>query len=343
MSIKRFEFLKETLSKIDNEKNYPNEIQLKIKQERSALKGLKNNLSQLNKIKREDDAAFNGEPTNELKKNEEQLKELNDKYRLTKAEDKKFESLGGISYWEFERNINLECDEIKTIPLKYEGIKITGAILLGIIGFVLSMYAGITYGEMHAGEWTCDNGEVISERDVQNDHEDCSDGSDEDDGGWVSESRSEGAEDDMLTFMEMGICLVGLTITASIIYALNLYFGEGAHIERQMGRAEEHRQQLQHYQKEKLYYEDKNKEIQTVQLQINRISDHIKELKSLISRKNRHPKKISSLEKSIEQKKQKLSNLELNLNQSLENLSDYWNSISDMIPDSELNSSNLNE
>ena len=133
------------------------------------------------------------------------------------------------------------------------------------------------------------------------------------------------------------ICFIGFILTIGIIVLMNMWFGSVAREYRLKKESIKFvRERENSAVKERTHYETKTAEMNKLQTLIDRINDKVNEAKNVIIIKSRLVNQISLAENNIKNQQELLNDLELKLNQVVERLSNYWDSISDMIPDAEI-------
>jgi hypothetical protein len=189
MSKKDLTFLKKTLSDIEN---IDEEIRTPLEEKENLETKVENALTSLN------DAKFSLAEA-------EPLKHSHDEWMIDREKDhnhaEKFKIKAQKELDEHKNDIELMNDEenqIKDLNLKIENL--SSILFIGwgaiIVFIIIGIFAGYNQAqELPRGEWVCDDGEIIELLDVLDDTEHCFDGSDENKGGWFTDSRAEKAED----------------------------------------------------------------------------------------------------------------------------------------------------
>ena len=179
--------------------------------------------------------------------------------------------------------------------------------------------------EDHFLPWTCDNGEVIEQTSLIDGVNDCSDGSDEDEAGWLSLSRAE--END--TDYDMGrviVVIVLLIVWGALVSAV----GNNENIDEDL----------------RLYpgYAEAKKKNARLQNSLNLKEEELAATRRLIASESKElahigqklPAELDSLENDLEKEEKKKSELESEAASVAEKTDALWEGIRHLLPHSNL-------
>ena len=214
----RFERLKSTLQELSEQKIMLRRLSEEISNQQKIFDGLTSKESAL-EIKLDDLKLRLGDLQKLVNRgyDDQNLDE-----QIAKAENKvqkNYQSLYGLSFPKYKKVLEKEKEQ------KLErGPFLANTKILFVSIIVVSLWASLAssgYANLTTPyPWACDNGEEISILNVDDDVEDCADGSDEDDEGFWSTSDSEQARIDYSNykfFLLLGIIILSLVIVVFLI------------------------------------------------------------------------------------------------------------------------------